>query len=74
MQKNSQDFDLQEALRLAKSPAGQQLMEMLQKADKSGIDRAAAAANAGNYGEAAQTLKALLDSGELNAVLRQLGR
>ena len=30
MQKNSQDFSMEEVMRLAKSPAGQQLLAMLQ--------------------------------------------
>ena len=52
MQKNSQDFSMQEALRLAKSPAGQQLLAMLRSADSSKVDQAAAEASAGDFAKA----------------------
>lgn len=64
MQKNSQDFSPQEALRLAKSPAGQQLLAILQKADPVQLQKIAAQAAAGDPANAAQ---------QLNALLKQLG-
>ena len=74
MQKKSQNFDLQEAMRLANSPAGKQLMEMLQKTDQSKVAQATDRANAGDYAAALDTLKGLLDSQDVQKLLKQLGR
>lgn len=60
MQKNSQDFSMEEALRLAETPAGQQLLAMLQQADQSQLQRIAGQAAAGDYTNAAKQLKQLL--------------
>jgi len=73
MQKNSQDFSVQEAMRLAKSPAGQQLLAMLKQADGDRMQQAARQAAAGDYANAAQTLSDLLSSPEAQALVKQLG-
>ena len=41
MQKKSEDFSMQEALRLMKTPAGQQLMEMAKTMDSGKLRQAA---------------------------------
>lgn len=64
MQKNSQDFSMEEALRLSKTPAGQQFLAMLQQADQAQLQKIADQAAAGDYTNAAQ---------QLNALLKQLG-
>ena len=74
MQKNSQDFSMQEALRLANSPAGQQLLAMLRSADSTGLDQAAAEASAGDYAKASKTLSRLLSSPEIKQFLEDMGR
>ena len=74
MQKNSQDFNLQEALRLAKSPAGQQLIAMLKQSDPQGVQKANAQASAGDYTAAMATVKQILNTPEGQALLKQLGR
>ena len=73
MQKNSENFSMQEALRLVKSPAGQQLLALLQQQDSGKIQQIADQAAAGNYENAMQSLKPLLDSPQVQALLRQLG-
>lgn len=73
MQKNSQDFSMEEVMRLAKSPAGQQLLAMLQQSDSDRVQQAASQAAAGDYTSAAQTLNALLSSPEAQALVKQLG-
>ena len=73
MEKNSQDFFVQEALRLAKSPAGQQLLTMLRQTDSGQIQQAINQANKGDYQSAQQTLNTLLASSEAQALLQQLG-
>ena len=64
MQKNSEDFSTQEALRLAKTPAGQQLLAKLQQADPQQLQKIAQQASTGDYANAAA---------QLNALLKQLG-
>ena len=64
MQKNSQDFSTQEALRLAQTPAGQQLLAKLQQADPRQLQKIAQQASTGDYANAAA---------ELNSLLKQLG-
>ncbi|MBQ6839657.1 MAG: hypothetical protein IJO45_03085 [Oscillospiraceae bacterium] len=60
MQKKSEDFSMQEALRLSKTPAGQQLLSKLQQADQAQLKKIADQAAAGDYTNAAQQLSALL--------------
>lgn len=74
MQKNSQDFSMQEALRLAKSPAGQRLLAMLRQNDNGQLQQAMAQANAGDYTKAGQTINSLLTSPEAQRLLKELGR
>lgn len=74
MQKNSQDFNLQEALRLAKSPAGQQLLAMLKQSDPQKVQQAGDQARKGDYSAAMATVRQLLSTEEGQALLRQLGR
>lgn len=74
MQKKSGDFSMQEAMRLAQSPAGQQLLEALRQTDAGALNKAAAQAGSGDMEQAKQTLSALLSSPEVKALLEQLGR
>ena len=73
MEKKSQDFSMEDALQLANSPAGQQLMAMLQRQDKHAMKQAAAAASAGNYQQASEALKEFLSSPETKKLLKELG-
>ncbi len=73
MQKKSQDFSMEEVLRLAKSPAGQQLLAMLQQKDNAKLDQATQLAKTGNYTQAAQTLSAMLSSPEAQRLMKELG-
>ena len=72
MQKNSQNFDLQEALRLVQSPAGQQLLAMLRQTGR--FDQAADQAKAGNYSEALESLRDVISSPQGQQLLKQLRR
>ena len=74
MQKNSEDFSMQEALRLANSPAGQQLLAMLRQADTGQIQQAMDQANAGDLKSARKTLNNLLADPEIRKMLGKLGR
>ena len=74
MQKKSEDFSMQEALRLAQSPAGQQLLALLQRSDGAQLQKIKEQATAGDYKNAAQMLNSLLSSQEAKQLLEQLGR
>ena len=74
MQKNSDNLSIQEALRLAKSEAGQQLFSALQAKNSAVMDRAMEQAAAGDYSQVKDTLSSLLSNPEIKAMLAQLGR
>ena len=73
MQKKNQDFSMEDVMRLAKSPAGQQLMQMLQKGDSAAVEQAISAAKTGNYAQASQSLSAMLSSPEAQKLIKELG-
>jgi len=72
MEKKSQEFSMKEALRMAQSPAGQQLAQLLQQADQSALNDAIAKAKQGNYQDAAQQLQALMSTPQAQALLKEL--
>ena len=72
MEKKSQDFSIQEAMRLANSPAGKQLAALLQQADQQVLNDAVRQAQQGNYEGAAKHLKDLMTSPQAQALLKQL--
>ena len=56
MDKRNPKPDLQEALRFARSPAGQQLLAMLQQKDAGTLETAKQLAQAGQYQKALEIL------------------
>ena len=73
MEKKSQDFSVQEAKRLANSPAGQELFRLLQQQDSAQLKKAMVLASGGNYAEAGQQLQSMLSSPEAQRLIRQIG-
>ena len=73
MEKKSQDFSMEDVMRIAKSPAGQQLMALLQQKDSNALAQATTQAKSGNYSQAGQTLSALLSSPEAQKLMKELG-
>ena len=73
MEKKFQDFSMDEVMRVAKSPAGKQLMAMLQQNDNGQLQQAVAQAKGGDYANAGKTLSALLSSPEAQKLLKELG-
>ena len=73
MEKKSQDFSMEDVKRIAKSPAGQQLMALLKQQDSSALAQATAQAKAGDFSQAGQTLSALLSSPEAQKLMKELG-
>lgn len=72
MQKNFDNFSIQDVMRLAKSPAGQQLLAMLQRTGGDQLQQAATLASEGNYTQAQQLLSSLLSNPEAQALLSKL--
>ncbi len=74
MEKNSQNFSMDEAMRLAKSPAGQQLISLLRHTNGGELQKAMDLASAGDMKGASKILNALLSSNDqAQALLDQLG-
>lgn len=73
MEKKSQDFSYAQAQRLANTPAGKQLMQLLQQQDSAQLQKAMDLASSGNYKEASQMLQTLLASPEAKKLMQQLG-
>lgn len=74
MEKNFQNFSIHEAMKLAKSDTGKQLIALLQQQNSKDLQNAMAQANAGDYTQAKQALSAILQNPEARALLEQLGR
>ena len=74
MQKNSENFSIQDAMRLAGTPAGQELIAMLQKGDTGQFQQAAELASAGNYTHAQHLLSQLLKDPKIRELMSRLGR
>lgn len=64
--------DMSYLWKLARSPAGQQLLALLQQNGGSELQSAVSQASAGNYDQARQTLSALLSNPEAQKLLKQL--
>lgn len=73
MQKNSQDFSMDEIMRMAKSPAGQQLIALLKQGDTGKLEQAVSQAKTGDYSQASKTLSAMLSSPEAQKLMKELG-
>lgn len=71
MQDNS--FSMADAMRLAASPAGQQLFSILQQKDDTKVKSAMNLAASGDYRQAKQILSELMADPEARKVLEQLG-
>lgn len=70
MSKNSQNFSMDEVKKLAQSPAGQRLFELIKQQDSEAVRQA----EAGNYNEAMERLKSFLSTPEAKKLLKDLGR
>ena len=74
MQKKYEDFSVEEAAKVARSPAGQQLLAMLRSADQAQLQKAADLASAGDYKAASLLLEQTLSSPEAQALLKDFRR
>ena len=64
---------MQEAMKLAQSEAGRQLMKMLQNTDSAAVQQAMSGAAAGNYDAVKKALAPMLRNPEILALLNQMG-
>ena len=69
----NRDNSFQEAMRMAQSPAGQQLIQMLQQNGSNELQQAMEKAAAGDYTQAKEILSALMHDPEAIKLLQQLG-
>ena len=73
MQKNFGDFSMRDALRLSKTPAGQQLLALLQQTQPDAMRKAMEQASKGDMSQMQETLAPILASEEVQKLLQQLG-
>ena len=67
------NLSMQEVLRLASSPAGQQLIAMMQQKGGSDFQKAMASAATGDYSQAKKAIEALMTDPKAQQLLKQLG-
>lgn len=73
MEKNFDESTMRKAMQIARTSAGQQLMDQLQKNDPEAIQKAMAQAASGDFSNIGKTLAPLLASEEVQKLLKQLG-
>lgn len=73
MQQKPNNFSMQDAMHLANTPAGQQLLSLLQQSNPDVLGKAKQQAAAGEYTQLAKTLESLMASEEVKKLLTQLG-
>lgn len=73
MQQNDRNFSMQDAMRMAATPAGQQLIALLKQSDQTALNQAMEQAKKGDYSQIKETLSPLLASEEVRKLLQQLG-
>ena len=64
---------MEEAMRMAQSPAGQKLIAMLRQADNTQLQQAVTYAKSGDVSQDSQLLSAMLSSPEAQKLLKELG-
>lgn len=68
----SQNFSMEQAMAFASSPAGKQLLTLLQRKGGSDLARAQALAAAGDMTKAKDSLSSLLSDPQIRSLLKQL--
>ncbi len=72
MQNHNENFSMQDALRLASTPAGQQLLQLLKSSGGDSIDQARKHAASGDYQQAKNSLSDILKSPKVQQLLREM--
>ncbi len=68
------DFSVQEAMRIASSPAGQRLLAMLRQTDSAKLQQAVKQATTGEYAQAQQTISELLSAPQVQEALKEMNQ
>ena len=68
------DLSMQEVLRLAASPAGQQLIALMRQQGGSDFQKAMSNAASGDYTQAKKAIESLLTDPQAQKLLKDLGR
>lgn len=75
MEKNSQNFSMEEAMKMANSPAAQQLIAILQQTNGAQLQKAAELAAAGDMKSAGKIVNGLLSgNSQAQKIAEELGR
>lgn len=72
MQKKSEDFSVQEAMRLAKTPAGQQLLAILKQEKGDKLQAIIRLAQEGNMQAAGNALQDVLSSSNAQNLIKEM--
>ena len=67
-------FSMQEILRIAASPAGQQLISLMKQQGGSDFQNAVDSAAAGDYSQAKRVIESLMTDPKAQQLLKELGR
>lgn len=73
MNQKSDKFSMEQAARLASTPEGQQIMDLIRSQQGANLNSAIAKANAGDYEELQKSVQQLLSTSEAQALLKKLG-
>ena len=69
----SKNFSMQDAMRMANTDAGKQLLALLQNGNSDAFTQAMQQASQGDYSGLSKTLAPMLASGEVQKLLEQMG-
>ena len=72
MERKSDEISMQEAMRLAKSDAGQRLFQLLKTQNSDAMNQAMQDAAAGDYAKVKDSLLSMLGSPEVRQLMEQL--
>lgn len=72
MRKNFDEFDLQEARRIAETDTGKQIMAMLQQNRSPQLQSAMDSAKTGDFGQMQQVLASLMADPNMQALMKKL--
>lgn len=72
MQHNNNKFSMEDALQLASTPAGQELIALLKATGGQDMEKAKQAAQRGDYTEVKNNLSELLKSPKVQQLLREM--
>jgi len=67
------NFSMQDAMRMANTDAGKQLLNLLQQNNADALNQAMSQANEGDFSNLSKTLAPLLSSPEVQQLLKQMG-